>query len=137
MDNNLDYHLLPIQYSIADNQKSCQAPDEKMNKYDSKLDQIITLLQKVLAQNKHSFPDNIYSPKSHYPTTMVPSNNKFPPLYGVNSTKIGGIWTIKRDIISPKFYELLIKTELKEDTALDIKKLYNHIKMYLNAMTRL
>ena len=58
-----------------------------------------------------------------------------PPLDGGNSTRIGGMWTLKHDIISPKFYELLIKTELKGDTALDLKNLYNYSKMCLNAMT--
>ena len=47
------------------------------------------------------------------------------------------MWTMKHDIRSPKFYELLIKTEIKVDTAMDLKNFYNHINMYLNAMTRL
>ena len=47
------------------------------------------------------------------------------------------MWTLKHEISSPRFYELLIKTELKGDTALDLKNFYNHIKMSLNAMTRL
>ena len=54
-----------------------------------------------------------------------------------NSTKNGGMWTLKQDIISPKFYELLIKTELKGNTDSDIKNFYNHTKMCLNALTRL
>ena len=40
------------------------------------------------------------------------------------------------EISSPRFYELLIKTELNGDTALDLKNLYNHIKMSLNVLTR-
>ena len=55
----------------------------------------------------------------------------------VNYTKIGGMWNLKYEIISPKFYEILIKTELKGDTALDIKNFYNHINTCLNAVTRL
>ena len=47
------------------------------------------------------------------------------------------MWTLKHEISSPKYYEILIKTELKRDTALDIKNFYNHIKIYLNAVTRL
>ena len=46
-----------------------------------------------------------------------------------------GMWTLKHDIISAKFYELPIKIELKGDTALDLKNFYNHIKMCLNAVT--
>ena len=71
------------------------------------------------------------------PTTMVPTNMRDPPLEGGKSTKIGGMWTLKHYISSPKFYELLIKTELKGDTALDLKNFFNHIKMCLNAVTRL
>ena len=43
--------------------------------------------------------------------------------------KIGDIWNIKHEISSPKFYELLIKTELKGNTALNLSTFYNHIKM--------
>ena len=71
------------------------------------------------------------------PTTVVPANMKDPPLEGVHSTKIGSMWTLKNEISSPKFYEILIKTELKEDTDLDIKNFYNHINMCINAVTRL
>ena len=46
-------------------------------------------------------------------TTVVPANRRDPPLEGEHSTKIGGMWTLKHEISSPKFYELLIKTELK------------------------
>ena len=68
---------------------------------------------------------------------MVPSNKKDTILEGGNSTEIGGMWTPKHDIISPNFYELLTKIELKGDTNLYLKRLYNQINMYLNAMTRL
>ena len=44
------------------------------------------------------------------------------------------MWTLKHEISSPKFYEILIKTELKVDTALDLKNFYKHIKMCLNAV---
>ena len=55
---------------------------------------------------------------------------------GGHHTKIGSMWTFKYDMSSPKFYELLIKTELKGDTALDLKNFYYHINMRLNAVTR-
>ena len=71
------------------------------------------------------------------PTTMVLTNRRDPPLEGVHATKIGGMWNLKHEIISPKLYELLIKTELKGYNALYFKNLFNHIKMYLNAVTRL
>ena len=71
------------------------------------------------------------------PTTVVPANRRDTKLYGGHCTKIGFMLTLKHDISSPKFYELLIKKILKVDTALDIKKFYNHIKMCLNSVTRL
>ena len=71
------------------------------------------------------------------PTNVVPDKRRDPPLGEGHSTNIGGMCTLKHEISSPKLYELLIKTELKRDTALDIKNFYNHIKMYLNAVTRL
>ena len=58
-------------------------------------------------------------------------------LEGGHSTKIRGMWTLKHEISSPKFYELLIKTEIKGDTALDLKNFFNHIKISLNSVTRL
>ena len=71
------------------------------------------------------------------PTTTVHTNKRAPPLEGGISENIGGMWTLKHDISSPRFYELLIKIELKGETALDLKNFYNHIKMSLNAVTRL
>ena len=57
-----------------------------------------------------SSPDQKYSPKPLDPTTVVSSNMRAPPLDGGHSTKIGGMWTLKHKISSPKFYELLINT---------------------------
>ena len=71
------------------------------------------------------------------PTTVVPSKRRAPPLDGGHYTKIGGMWNLKHDISSPKFYELLIKKEPKVDTALDLKNFYNQINMCLNEVTRL
>ena len=56
---------------------------------------------------------------------------------GGHYTKIDGMWTLKHEISSPKFYELLIKTELKGDTALDINNFFYPIKMCFNSVTRL
>ena len=68
---------------------------------------------------------------------MALDNKKYPPLEGGDSTKVGGMWNIKDEISSSKFYELLINAELKEDTALDLKNLYKHIKMCRNVVNRL
>ena len=57
-----------------------------------------------------SSPDQKDSPKDQYPTNVIPDDRRSPQLDGGHSTKIGGIWTIKHEIISPKFYELLVNT---------------------------
>ena len=66
---------------------------------------------------------------------MVLYNNRDPTLEGGHSKKIGGVWNLKHETSSSKFYEILIKKELKVSDALYLKNLYNHIKMYLNAVT--
>ena len=66
---------------------------------------------------------------------MIPTNRRAPPLEGGQSTKIGGIWTLKHDISSQRFYEILVKTDLKGDSDRDLKNLYDHINMFLNAVT--
>ena len=43
------------------------------------------------------------------PTTTVQTNKKSPSLEGGHSKNIGGMWTVKHEISSPRFYELLIK----------------------------
>ena len=68
---------------------------------------------------------------------MFPAKRISPPLEGGHSIKIGGMWNVKHEIISPNLYELLINTELKVNTAMDLKNFYNHIKMCLNSVTRL
>ena len=84
-----------------------------------------------------SSPDQKDTSTPLVPTTTVQTNMKVSPLEGGISENIGGMWTLKHEIRSPRFYELLIKTELKGDTALDIKNFYNHIKMYIDAVTRI
>ena len=71
------------------------------------------------------------------PTNVVPDKRRDPQLGKGYTTKICGMCTLKHEIRSPKFYEILKNTELKRDTALDLKNFYNHINMYLNAVTRL
>ena len=68
---------------------------------------------------------------------MVPANRISPPLDSEQSTKIDGMWTLKYEIISPIFYELLVNIELKGDTDMELKNFYNHIKMCLNSVNRL
>ena len=102
---------------------------------------------KVLTENITSMMDQTnnskFSPSQKYtsnppdPTTVVSDNRRATPLGGVHSTKIGGMWNLKHYISSPKFYELLINTEIKGDTALELNKFYSHINMCLNVVTKL
>ena len=111
-----------------------QDSDEKMTKL---IEEFKTMLAAITYQNNtvKSSPTQKDSTKPPGTTTVVPSNRRAPPLKGGQSTKTGGMWTLKHDIGSPIFYELLIKIELKEDTALELKNVYNHTKMCLNAVT--
>ena len=110
--------------------------DEKIKNLTEDLTEMIASMMDQIKISKHS-PDKNDSPKAHNPTTVVPANNKAPPLEGRHYTKIGYMWTLKHDISSPKFYELLIKTELKCYTALELNNFYNHINKCLNVVTRL
>ena len=55
----------------------------------------------------------------------------------VEIQKNDGMWTLKREIISPKFDELLIKTEIKGYIAIDLRKFYNHVNICINEVTRI
>ena len=90
--------------------------------------------QANISKSSPSQKDTLTPPK---PTTMVQTNKRAPPLEGGISQIIGGMLTLKHEVSSPRFYELLIKTYLKGDTTLDLKNFYNHIKKSLNAVTRL
>ena len=116
--------------------------DDKMTKVSEDFQTMFAVLSDQINESNRvntisSSPTQKDTSTSPDPTTMVPDNRGDPPLEGGHSTKICGMWTLKHEISSPKFYQLFIKTELKVDTALDIKNLYNHIKLCLNAVTRI
>ena len=45
------------------------------------------------------------------------------------------MWALKHEISSPKFYEILVNTELKGDTDMYLNNFYNHINISLNVVT--
>ena len=98
MDNNPDEHALIVQANIYDN---IQYYGQKTNKYDSKLDKLTSMIEKMMDhnQNSNSSPENMDSPKSQDPTNMVPDKTKDTPLAGGNYMKIGDMWTLKHEII--------------------------------------
>ena len=112
--------------------------DEKITEITEDLKVLTATITLMMYQtnNQKSSPAQKDTSTPPDPTTVVPDNRRAPPLNGGQSTKNGVMWTLKHEIISPKFYELLINTELKGDNALDLKNFYNHIKMCLNVVTR-
>ena len=46
------------------------------------------------------------------PNTTVQTNKRATPLEGGISKNIGGMWTLKHEINSPRFYELLIQSSV-------------------------
>ena len=121
-----------MQKWIGKNNRDQKDSEKKVKNYCSKIDEVTNLLQTLLLQNKTCFPQKVDSPKAQDPDYMVATNNKAPPLEGGHSTIVGGMYNLKHDIRSPKFFELLIKTKLKGDTTLDLNNFYNHIEMSLN-----
>ena len=51
-----------------------------------------------------SYPSQKDTSTTPDPTTMLPANRRDPPLDGGQYTNIGGMWTLKHEIRSPKFY---------------------------------
>ena len=111
-----------------------QDPDEKTMEFTETLKVLTALMmdQTNISKSSQTQKDTL-TPLD--PTTVVPDNRRAPPFEVWHSTKIGGMWNLKHEISSSKFYEILIKAELKGDTALYLKIFYNHIKMCLNAVT--
>ena len=111
-----------------------QDSNDKMVKFTEEFKTMLAAITDQINTLK-SLSNQNDSPNLLDPTTVVPDNRRAPTLDGVQSTKIGGMWTLKRDISSPIPYELLVKIELKGDTAMDLKNSYNHINMCRNSVT--
>ena len=80
-----------------------QDSDEKIKKITEDLTSIITSIMDQIKISK-SLPKNKASPKDQDNNTVVPDDNMDPPLEGRNYKQIGGMWTLKHDIRSPKLY---------------------------------
>ena len=133
MENKYDNQFIFMKEEIENNKQEMKAElkdiKETLKTFTAFMMDQINISKSSPAQKDTSTPPD--------PTTTVQTNKRAPPLEGVISENIGGMWTLKHEISSPIFYELLIKTELKGYTALDLNNFYNHIKMSLNAVTRL
>ena len=87
MDNKSDDQFLIIRAIIDANMKES---DEKMNIYDSKIDNLMALMENMMDQIQISnfSPGKIASPKSQDTNTVVHGNKKAPTLEGGFSTKM-------------------------------------------------
>ena len=133
MENNYEEQFIFMQEQIENNKQEIRA-DMKDIKETLKVSTTFMTDQSNIPKSSTTHKNTVTPPD---PTNVVPTNRRDTPLEGGHYTKIGGMWTLKHEISSPKLYELVIKTELKGSTALDLKNFYNHINMYLNAVTRL
>ena len=132
-ENKYDEKFIITQAAVEDYK---QESDEKMTKSSKEFKTIFVLLSNQI-NTMSSSPTRKDKSIPPDPTTVVQFNRRAPPLEEGNSTKIGGMWTLKHEVRSSKLYEILIKTEQKGDTDLYLKNFYNHINMCLNAVTRL
>ena len=89
-----------------------QDSDEKMTEFVKDLNEMLAAItdQSNIFKSSPIREDSLKPPD---PNNLVPTKRKTPPLDCGQYTKSGGMWTLKHEISSPRFYELLINTELK------------------------
>ena len=113
MDTKSDDQFLSIESTIESNK---QEADNNHKEATDNIKQITETLNQILAEmkDKKNIPKSSTYQKDTStptdPTTTVQTNRRAPPLEGGISKNIGGMWTLKHEISSPIFYELLIKT---------------------------
>ena len=134
MYTKLEEHILMMQISIGDNKK---VTGKEQKETDSKFDKIYKMEGNILYDFDNTSPNKVETNKPQYYNTVVHSNRKNPPLEGGIFQKIGQMWTLKHDICPPKFYELIIKNDLKVYTGIYLKDFHNNVNIFLNAVTRL
>ena len=121
MDTKSDDQFIAIEARLgATIEANKQDSDQKHNETNENIKQLAETLNTFLLKGQ---PDQNNISKSSPaqkdtttppdPITTVQTNKRAPPLEGGISKNIGGMWTLKHDISSPRFYELLIKIELK------------------------
>ena len=123
MDNNSYEQFFVIQATVEYNKQQADEkkmkPNGKQMKTDEKLTQIIENLKFLTAfmmdQTNISkfFPAQKDALTPPDPTTVVIANRRDPPLDGLHYTKTYEMCTLKYQISSPKFYDLLIKKKIK------------------------
>ena len=113
MDTKSDDQFLAIEATIESNK---QEADKNHKDTTENIKQIIETINQVLAETKKDKNNISKSSPVHKdtstppdPITTVQTNRRVPPLEGGISENIGGMWTLKHEISSPRLYELLIK----------------------------
>ena len=112
MNNNSDAHFIIMKSVIESNKEQMIVnkpySDEKIMNITEDFNANLTTITDQINTLKYS-PTHKHSPKPPDPTTVVRANRRDPPLDGGQSTQIGGMWTLKHEISSPKFYKIPIK----------------------------
>ena len=129
IDNKSDDQFIMMKVYIYDKKK-------EMKETDAKLDKIKKWTKTIMDKPDNSSPKKVKNNPQDY-TTVVHTNRKVSPLEGEQYKEIRGILTLKHDISSPKFYKIILKADLKWDSALDLKKFHNQVKIFLNTATKL
>ena len=112
MENNNEDQFILMKEEIENNKQDIKAEmkDVKENikdiKETHKCFATFMMDQTNISKSSPSQKDTSTPPD---PITTVQTNRRAPSLEGGMSDKIGGMWTLKHEISSPRFYELLIK----------------------------
>ena len=122
METKLDGQLRIIQYLIDDNNKSSAKTHKTLW---SDINNPKKIMAQIMVKMEKLSSEKVEPSKSQDTENVVPANKKYQTLEGGHSTRKYGMWDIKHEIISPKFYELITKIELKRDTALYLNNFYN------------
>ena len=113
MDTKSDDQFLAIEATIEANK---QEADKNHKETTENIKQTTETPNQVLKEMKNKNNISKSSPAQKDtstppdPTTTFQTNNRAPPLEGDLYKNIGGMWTLKHEISSPRFYKLLIKT---------------------------
>ena len=111
MDTKYNDQFIAIEANIEANK---QDVDKKHNEVTESIKQLTETLNKVLkgqpdqnniSKSSAAQKDTTTPPD---PTTTVQTNRKASTLEGEISENIGGMWTLKHEISSPRFYELIV-----------------------------
>ena len=140
MNNKYDEQSIIMQADIETNKQEMKANNQDSDGEIINLTEDFKEMLSAITYNINTLkllPNKKESPNILDPTTLGPDNNRDQPLDSGQPKKIGGMFTLKHEISSPKFKKLFIKTELKRDTDMELNNLYNHIKMCIDAVTRL